>query len=125
MFEKISEEIAVVFERDPAARSTWEVVTCYPGFHALLVHRLSHGLWTRGFKWLARWVSALGWQALLNRKGTAWRNLDVAQRAAVGDAGSATALMLQHASVIRRPVVEWADGRITVGFDARTWSERC
>jgi Spx/MgsR family transcriptional regulator len=74
---------------------------------------------------LARWVSALGWQALLNRKGTTWRNLDDAQRAAVGDAGSATALMLQHASVIRRPVVEWADGRITVGFDARTWSERC
>ena len=36
MFEKIKEEIAVVFERDPAARSTWEVVTCYPGFHALL-----------------------------------------------------------------------------------------
>jgi serine O-acetyltransferase len=57
MFEKISEEIAVVFERDPAARSTWEVVTCYPGFHALLAHRLSHALWTRGFKWLARWVS--------------------------------------------------------------------
>jgi len=57
MFERIKEEIAVVFERDPAARSTWEVVTCYPGFHALLVHRLSHALWTSGFKWLARWSS--------------------------------------------------------------------
>jgi len=57
MFERIKEEIAVVFERDPAARSTWEVVTCYPGFHALLVHRLSHALWTSGFKWLARWIS--------------------------------------------------------------------
>ncbi len=57
MFERIKEEISVVFERDPAARSTWEVVTCYPGFHALLVHRLSHALWTRGFKWLARWIS--------------------------------------------------------------------
>lgn len=57
MFERIKEEIAVVFERDPAARSSWEVVTCYPGFHALLAHRLSHGLWTRGFKWLARWLS--------------------------------------------------------------------
>ena len=57
MFEKIKEEIAVVFERDPAARSTWEVVTCYAGFHALLAHRLSHALWIRGFKWLARWIS--------------------------------------------------------------------
>jgi serine O-acetyltransferase len=57
MFERIKEEIAVVFERDPAARSTWEVVTCYPGFHALLVHRLSHWLWMRGFKWLARWIA--------------------------------------------------------------------
>jgi len=57
MFERIKEEIAVVFERDPAARSNWEVVTCYPGFHALLAHRMAHGLWTRGFKWLARWLA--------------------------------------------------------------------
>jgi serine O-acetyltransferase len=57
MFERIQEEITVVFERDPAARSSWEVVTCYPGFHALLAHRLSHGLWTSGFKWLARWLA--------------------------------------------------------------------
>jgi serine O-acetyltransferase len=52
MFERIKEEIAVVFERDPAARSTWEVVTCYPGFHALLVHRLSHWLWMHAARWL-------------------------------------------------------------------------
>lgn len=57
MFERIQEDIAVVFDRDPAARSRWEVATCYPGFHALLAHRLSHGLWTHGFKWLARWVA--------------------------------------------------------------------
>lgn len=57
MFERIKEEITVVFERDPAARSSWEVMTCYPGFHALLAHRVSHGLWTRGFKWLARWLA--------------------------------------------------------------------
>lgn len=57
MFERIQEEIAVVFERDPAARSTWEVVTCYPGFHALLAHRLSRGLWVRDFKWLGRWIA--------------------------------------------------------------------
>ena len=48
MFERLKEEIAVVFERDPAARNTWEVITCYPGFHAALVHRLSHRLWTSG-----------------------------------------------------------------------------
>ena len=60
MFARIKEEIAVVFERDPAARTAWEVVTCYPGFHALLVHRLSHRLWESGFKWLARFVSHFG-----------------------------------------------------------------
>ena len=60
MFSRIKEEIAVVFERDPAARSTWEVITCYPGFHAMLVHRLSHELWGAGLKWLARFVSHLG-----------------------------------------------------------------
>ena len=59
MFERIQEDIAVVFDRDPAARSRWEVATCYPGFHALLAHRLSHGLWMHGFKWLARWVAHL------------------------------------------------------------------
>jgi serine O-acetyltransferase len=57
---RIKEEIAVVFERDPAARNTWEVVTCYPGFHAMMVHRFSHRLWGHGFKWLARFISHLG-----------------------------------------------------------------
>jgi serine O-acetyltransferase len=60
MFARIKEEIAVVFERDPAARNTWEVVTCYPGFHAMLFHRLAHRLWGGGFKWLARFVSHVG-----------------------------------------------------------------
>ena len=60
MFARLREEISVVFERDPAARSTWEVVTCYPGFHAMLVHRLSHRLWASGLKWLARFVSQIG-----------------------------------------------------------------
>ena len=60
MFARLKEEIAVVFERDPAARNTWEVVTCYPGFHAMLVHRLSSRLWHGGLKWLARFVSHLG-----------------------------------------------------------------
>jgi serine O-acetyltransferase len=57
MFSRLREEIAVVFERDPAARNTWEVITCYPGFHAMLFHRLAHRLWRAGLKWLARFVS--------------------------------------------------------------------
>jgi serine O-acetyltransferase len=60
MFSRIREEIAVVFERDPAARNTWEVITCYPGFHAMLVHRLAHRLWGWGLKWLARFISHIG-----------------------------------------------------------------
>ena len=60
MFTRLQEEIAVVFERDPAARNTWEVVTCYPGFHALLVHRLAHWLWSERLRWIARFVSHLG-----------------------------------------------------------------
>jgi serine O-acetyltransferase len=60
MFARLKEEIAVVFERDPAARNTWEVITCYPGFHALLLHRLAHWLWERGLKWLARLTSHMG-----------------------------------------------------------------
>lgn len=59
MFTKIKEDIASVFDRDPAARNTWEVITCYPGFHALLVHRMAHCLWRGGFKWLARFMSHL------------------------------------------------------------------
>lgn len=60
MFNRLREEIRVVFDRDPAARSAWEVITCYPGFHALLMHRLSHRLWRMGLKWLARFTSHLG-----------------------------------------------------------------
>jgi serine O-acetyltransferase len=57
MFSRIREDIQCVFERDPAARSVWEVLTCYPGFHALQFHRISHALWTMGLRWLARFVS--------------------------------------------------------------------
>ncbi len=54
MFSRLREDIACVFERDPAARSTWEVLTCYPGFHALTLHRFSHWLWGHRLRWLAR-----------------------------------------------------------------------
>lgn len=59
MLSRIQEDIASVFERDPAARTTWEVLTCYPGLHAVWGHRVSNWLWTHGFKWLARLNSNL------------------------------------------------------------------
>ncbi|MEK9867823.1 MAG: serine O-acetyltransferase, partial [Betaproteobacteria bacterium] len=59
MFARIKEEISVVFDRDPAARSAWEVITCYPGFHAMLMHRLAHRIWNMRFRWLARWISSV------------------------------------------------------------------
>ena len=65
---------------------------------------------------LARWMQAVGWEVLLNRKGTTWRKLDAALQASVTDAASAAALMQAQASVIKRPVVQWPDGRISVGF---------
>ncbi len=57
MFNHLREDIAVVFERDPAARNTWEVLTTYPGVHALIFHRLTHWLWGIGLRWLARFIS--------------------------------------------------------------------
>jgi serine O-acetyltransferase len=58
MFDRLREDIAVVFDRDPAARTTWEVLTCYPGLHAIGWHRaVVHPLWQRGFRWLARWLA--------------------------------------------------------------------
>ena len=57
MIAQLREDIKSVFERDPAARSTWEVITCYPGFHALVMHRIAHWFWLRGFKWLGRFAS--------------------------------------------------------------------
>lgn len=57
MFNKLKEDVEIVFERDPSARTKLEVVTLYPGFHALLVHRFSHKLCGWNFKWLARFVS--------------------------------------------------------------------
>jgi serine O-acetyltransferase len=59
MFERLREDVRCVFDRDPAARTTFEVLTTYPGLHAVLVHRFSHWLWTLGLKWLARFLSAL------------------------------------------------------------------
>ncbi len=60
MFARIQEDIACIRERDPAARSKWEVLTCYPGLHAIVFHRLAHALWVRRWFWLGRFVSHLG-----------------------------------------------------------------
>ncbi|MCE2915168.1 MAG: serine O-acetyltransferase [Rubrivivax sp.] len=60
MFSRLHEDIACIRERDPAARSNWEVLTCYPGLHALLVHRWAHAAWRRDWRWLGRFLSHLG-----------------------------------------------------------------
>ena len=70
------------------------------------------------------WLAAVGWEKLLNRKGTMWRNLAPAQQAAVTDAASARTLMLEVPSVIKRPVMAWGGGSYTVGFDAAVWAAR-
>ena len=57
MFYQIKEDISVVFERDPAARTHWEIITTYPGVHALIIHRLSHWVWRKRFFWIARFIS--------------------------------------------------------------------
>lgn len=59
MFRHLREDISVIFERDPAARTTWEVLTCYPGLHAVLLHRLSHRLWGWRLRWGARFLAYL------------------------------------------------------------------
>jgi serine O-acetyltransferase len=60
MFSRLREDIRSVFDRDPAARTAWEVLTCYPGVHAMLMHRLAHWLWGLQLRWLGRLVSHLG-----------------------------------------------------------------
>ena len=60
MFERLREDIQSVFHRDPAARNAFEVLTCYPGMHAIWLHRLSAMLWRADLKWLARLVSNFG-----------------------------------------------------------------
>ncbi len=60
MFSRLREDIACIRERDPAARSMWEVLTCYPGLHAVIWHRWARWAWRHGFKWLGRFLSHLG-----------------------------------------------------------------
>jgi serine O-acetyltransferase len=60
MFKRLREDIACILERDPAARSAWEALTCYPGLHALILYRRAHWFWTHEFFWLGRFTSHLG-----------------------------------------------------------------
>ena len=69
---------------------------------------------------IAAWADAVGWEALLNKRGTTWRKLDAATQAAARDAASAVAVLAQHPSAIKRPVVE-TGGVLLVGFDEATW----
>ncbi len=71
---------------------------------------------------LKRWAAAVGWEKLLNRQGTTWRKLDPAVQKTVVGADSAVSLMHEQVSVIKRPVVDWPDGRTTVGFSPETWA---
>lgn len=73
---------------------------------------------------LERWSDAVGWNQLLNRQGTTWRKLDGAEHAGAADAAGAMRLMRQQVSLIKRPVVDWPDGTVTVGFSPQTWAER-
>jgi serine O-acetyltransferase len=59
MFSRLNSDVQCILDRDPAARSRWEVLTCYPGLHALLLHRLAHGCWNLGFLWVGRFISHL------------------------------------------------------------------
>ena len=59
LFARLREDIQTVFAKDPAARSAFEVLTCYPGLHAIWLHRLAHALWRRRWCWLARFISHL------------------------------------------------------------------
>ncbi|HET9644012.1 MAG TPA: ArsC family reductase [Burkholderiaceae bacterium] len=73
---------------------------------------------------LDRWLQSLGWERLVNRQGTTWRKLDDASKAAIADSSSARELMLRQPSVIKRPVIEWPDGSVSVGFDAGEYARR-
>jgi arsenate reductase (glutaredoxin) len=70
------------------------------------------------------WMREVGADKLLNRQGTTWRKLPPEAQLRAGNAPGARALMLEQPSVIKRPVVEWPQGPVTVGFDAAQWQAR-
>src|SRR3954469_245422 len=60
MFRKLRNDVACILERDPAARSGWEVLTCYPGLHAIYIHKLAHWFWRVRLRWLGPFTSQFG-----------------------------------------------------------------
>lgn len=68
------------------------------------------------------WQQAVGWDKLLNRQGQTWRKLSPEQQALIQDAARAAAFLQEQPSAIKRPVVQWADGRTTIGFQAQAWA---
>jgi arsenate reductase len=73
---------------------------------------------------LDTWIASVGLETLVNRKGTTWRQLGPEDQAALSQPQTAATMLVQHASAIKRPVVQWSDGAITVGFDAAAWAQR-
>ena len=73
---------------------------------------------------LARWCERLGWEALVNRRGTTWRKLAPEQQA-IADTAAAIALMQAQPSLIRRPLVEFTDGELVVGLDTEAFERHC
>jgi len=57
MLKRMREDIHTAFDRDPAVRSVWEALTCYPGLHAIWMYRLAHACWQKNFLWLGRFIS--------------------------------------------------------------------
>jgi len=70
---------------------------------------------------LDQWLAQCGWTTLLNRKGSTWRQLPPEQQALVVDEASARALMLRLPSCIKRPVMAWPSGRVSVGYTPEQW----
>jgi Spx/MgsR family transcriptional regulator len=73
---------------------------------------------------LDTWMTALGWELLVNRKGTTWRQLSPEVQASIHDPQSARSLMLSHSSVIKRPVIDWgnrSNTRFSVGYTPESW----
>jgi arsenate reductase len=73
---------------------------------------------------LDHWLATVGWETVLNRKGTTWRGLDEATKGSVVDAASARVVVLAAPSTVKRPVVAWADGKVTVGFKPEAFAAR-
>ena len=73
---------------------------------------------------LDRWLAAVGWEKVVNRQGTTWRKLDAAVQASVVDAASARPVLLAQPSLVKRPVVAWPTGAVTVGFQREDWLAR-